>query len=56
MYETFIRRTLFVSACPCGERQERAENPPKERLCKCGKWVPYVAESYLGPDYGTKPR
>jgi hypothetical protein len=49
-YERLVKRILYVASCECGERSERADNPPKERHCQCGKWVPYVEESYIGPD------
>lgn len=50
--ETQIKRTIYVAQCECGERDIREDNPPKERLCACGKWVPYKEESYVGPNIG----
>lgn len=50
MYETYIKRIIFVAQCECGERDERVDNPPKEKQCKCGRWVPFIEQSYLGPD------
>jgi hypothetical protein len=49
-HEVLIRRTIYVSECECGSREERTENPPKERLCPCGKWVPFQEVSYTGPE------
>lgn len=48
--EHLVKRTIYVSACECGDRTEVTENPPRERMCKCGKWVPFKEESYVGPD------
>lgn len=48
-YEVLVKRTIWVAQCDCGERTERAENPPKEILCKCGKWVPFKEVSFTGP-------
>lgn len=53
-YEEMAKRTLYVSECVCGDRREVTENPPKERLCPCGKWVPYKEVSYTGPKIGNK--
>ena len=50
MYEKLIKRTIYVAQCECGERDVIESNPPRERLCKCGKWVRYVEESYIGPE------
>ena len=55
--EHLVKRTIYVSACPCGERDVKDANPPRERLCACGAWVPYVEESFTGPDkFGGKER
>lgn len=50
-YEILVKRTIWVSECPkCGDRIERTENPPKERLCSpCNEWVPFKEVSYVGP-------
>ena len=54
--ERLIKRTVYVAACECGERDVKDSDPPRERLCKCGQWVPFVAESYIGPDrFGSSP-
>jgi hypothetical protein len=45
-----VKRTIYVSECECGDRTEVTENPPKERFCKCGKWVPFKEVSYTGPE------
>lgn len=47
-----VKRTVYTAACDCGETDVKTENPPRERLCKCGKWVAYKEESYTGPDLG----
>ncbi len=53
-YERLVRRILYVAECPCGERYERAENPPREVQCKCGEWVKFKEVSFTGPDkFGT---
>jgi len=49
-HETMIKRTIYVAQCKCGERDIVEGNAPRERLCKCGEWVPYVEESYIGPE------
>jgi len=56
MHETLIKRTLYVSKCPnCQDSKECDKNPPRERLCVCGTWVPYVEQSFTGPDtFGKK--
>lgn len=55
-YERLIRRILYISQCPkCGDRQEVDANPPRERFCSvCEIWVPFVEESYTGPDLQKK--
>ena len=46
-----VKRTIYVAECECGERDVRTEDPPREvRFTCCGKWVPFVEESYTGPD------
>ena len=47
-----VKRTIYVADCPkCGERDVKESNPPRERMCKCGDWVPYQEQSYTGPDF-----
>ena len=48
-YEVLIKRTIYVAQCECGERTIVDSNPPKEKLCPCGKWVKFKEESYTGP-------
>ena len=50
MFERLIKRTIFIAQCECGDRTEVTHDAPKERLCKCGKWVPYIEQSAIGPD------
>lgn len=52
MYETYIKRTIFTAKCECGGLDDaKTENPPRERQCpSCGKWIPYIEESAIGPD------
>ena len=52
MFEKLIKRVLWISKCPvCGEQKERDDKPPKERFCMaCKVWVPYVEQSYTGPE------
>lgn len=52
--ERYIKRTVYVAKCPCGESDLRESNPPRERLCKCGQWVPYHEQSVIAPDYGDQ--
>ncbi len=47
--EHLVKRTIWIAECKCGERDEKVESPPRERLCKCGEWVPHKEESYVGP-------
>ena len=49
--EYLVKRTVYVAECECGERATMADNPPRERMCKCGKWVPYKEVSYTGPSF-----
>lgn len=53
-YERMIKRTVYVAECTCGEKDVKDDNPPRERMCKCGKWVPYVEQSYVGPELNTE--
>ena len=50
MEEKLIRRVLYISKCPvCGDSQERADHPPRERLCnQCKVWVPFVEQEWIG--------
>jgi hypothetical protein len=47
--EYLVKRSVYVAACECGERTVSYESV-RERFCACGKWVPFVEESYVGPD------
>jgi hypothetical protein len=53
MYERMIKRTIWIAECPsCGDRVEKADSAPKERLCNaCKVWVPYVEQSATSPEY-----
>lgn len=49
--EKLTKRTIYVSECPdCGDKDIRDDNPPRERKCKCGAWLPFIPVSYVGPD------
>lgn len=50
--EYLVKRTIWTAKCPkCGESVERTENPPRERRCMtCEIWVPFVEQSFTGPD------
>lgn len=52
-YEKYVKRILWVAQCSsCGDRTERTDNPPRERFCnKCKVWIPFVEESYVGPEF-----
>lgn len=52
--EHLVKRTIYVAKCECGESKEFTENPPRERMCVCGKWVPYEEVSFVGPDKFAK--
>lgn len=53
--ERYIKRTVYEARCPCGDDVSiRESNPPKSRMCKCGKWVDYVENSVIAPDLGLK--
>lgn len=54
--EHLIKRTVFVAQCKCGEKDTRDDHAPRERLCSCGKWVPFIEESYTGPDFNQEKR
>lgn len=49
-YETYTKRIIYVAQCDCGERDVKLTDSAKSRLCKCGKWVEYKMESYIGKD------
>jgi hypothetical protein len=46
--EVYIKRTIWVAECSCGERTV-SDTSKRETHCKCGTWVPYVEQSYVGP-------
>lgn len=50
--KVLVTRTIYVAECPkCHQRVEHTENIAKERFCtQCGEWVPFVEQSYTGPD------
>jgi hypothetical protein len=51
MFEKLVKRTIFVAKCECGDEKILSEGPPpRERKCKCGKWVPYETKEWTGPD------
>ena len=51
--ERLIKRTVYVAARECDVKDS---DLPRERLYKCGRWVAFVAESYIGPDrFGSSP-
>lgn len=58
MVEHLVKRTIWVSECPkCGDRSEKDDRVPRERLCmKCHEWVPYVEHSYIGKDFKQEKR
>jgi hypothetical protein len=47
--EHLVKRTIYVAQCECGEKDIKESNPPRERMCKCGKWVKYEEDSFTGP-------
>lgn len=55
-HEIYIKRTLYTAKCPtCGEDNSKVDNPPKERFCNtCRIWIPYKAESFVGPQLTSK--
>lgn len=48
--EHLVKRTIYVAQCECGERDVKDDHAPRERQCKCGKWVAYEEQSYIGAD------
>lgn len=56
-HEYLVKRTIYVSECSkCGERKERESDPPKERRCSCGTWVPYLPVEWVGKDLRRNPQ
>jgi len=53
-YETHVTRTLYIAKCTCGKSYQRDENPPKERQCECGKWVPFEKVEFTSKEYKGK--
>ena len=53
-YIRTVKRTLYVATCPkCSNRVGHTEKIAKERFCfDCKEWVPFVEESYTGPEIG----
>lgn len=49
-FERLIKRTVWIAECTCGDKAVRDDNPPRERRCLCGRWVPYIEQSAIGPD------
>ncbi len=50
--EHIVKRTVYVSKCPqCGDESIKDANPPRERKCSCGGWVPYVEQSAISQEY-----
>ena len=38
--------SYFIATCDCGvEADMRIDKAPREKLCKCGKWVPFIEKS-----------
>ncbi|HWY35110.1 MAG TPA: hypothetical protein VNX68_10725 [Nitrosopumilaceae archaeon] len=52
MHEQYTKRTIFIAKCTtCPFEDSKLENPPRETMCfNCKKWVPYVEQSYIGPE------
>ncbi len=56
-YEKLIKRTIWVAKCEaCGEQKEADKDPPKSRMCSCGRWVDFVEQSAIGPDLTPEAR
>lgn len=53
-YEHLVRRTIYVAECSCGEKDIRDDNPPREKRCKCGKWVQFEKKEWIGKDFQKK--
>ena len=52
-YETLIKRIIYVATCKCEQENQIIlyDNPPREHFCnKCKIWVPFIEESYVGPE------
>lgn len=53
--EAYVKRTIWEAKCDCGDLHDvRESNPPREKQCPCGKWVPYVENSVIAPNLGLK--
>ena len=52
--ERLIKRTVWEADCPCGEKTMLESEPPKAKLCKCGKWLDFKEVIAIGPDFGLK--
>lgn len=48
--ERLVKRVAWVAKCTCGRTDIRESNPPKSRLCGCGRWTDYKETSVVGPD------
>lgn len=45
-----VKRTIYISACECGETDHK-DHQLRERLCSCGRWVPYTEQSAESREY-----
>jgi hypothetical protein len=54
--EKLIKRTVWEGHClVCGNDTLEESEPPKAKLCKCGKgWLSFKETSVIGPDLGLK--
>jgi hypothetical protein len=55
-HEVYIKRTVFVAKCNCGQEnalnETLTDNAPCERRCNaCGEWISFVENSVVAPEY-----
>jgi hypothetical protein len=47
-----VKRTVYIAEhVECEFRDVVTDNPPREKLCKCGKWIPYVEQTAISQEY-----
>ena len=51
-YEKLTKRILYVAKCGLDDFEDiRIGNPPREIQCtKCGGWLKYEKQEWIGPD------
>lgn len=53
-HEHYVKRSLWVAKCEtCGMNEQRTERAKEIFDSTCRKWIPFVEESVLAPEYQT---